>query len=67
MIRRHGLTRCRYKGDAGMQRWVGLGVLGDTLINLGTALARAKQADSNGNAADCNAALRRARELYGIF
>jgi len=39
--RRHGLTRCRYKGDAGMQRWVGLGVLGDTLINLGTALARA--------------------------
>ena len=40
--RRHGLTRCRYKGDAGMQRWVGLGVLGDNLINLGTALARAK-------------------------
>lgn len=39
--RRHGLTRCRYKGDAGMQRWVGLGVLGDNLINLGTALARA--------------------------
>jgi hypothetical protein len=31
------------------------------------ALARAKQADSNGNAADCNAALKRARELYGIF
>ena len=21
--RRHGLNRCRYKGDAGMQRWVG--------------------------------------------
>jgi IS5 family transposase len=40
--RRHGLTRCRYKGDAGMQRWVGLGVVGDNLINLGTALARAK-------------------------
>ena len=39
--RRHGLTRCRYKGDAGMQRWVGLGVIGDNLINLGTALARA--------------------------
>jgi IS5 family transposase len=39
--RRHGLTRCRYRGDAGMQRWVGLGVLGDNLINLGTALARA--------------------------
>ena len=31
------------------------------------ALARAKQADSDGNAADCNAALKRARELYGIF
>jgi IS5 family transposase len=38
--RRHGLTRCRYKGDAGMQRWVGLGVIGDNLINLGRALAR---------------------------
>src|SRR5947207_3480999 len=24
--RRHGLNRCRYKGDAGMKRWVGLGV-----------------------------------------
>jgi IS5 family transposase len=41
--RRHGLTRCRYKGDAGMKRWVGLGVLGDNLINLGTALARAER------------------------
>ena len=40
--RRHGLNRCRYKGDAGMKRWVGLGVLGDNLINLGLALARAK-------------------------
>jgi IS5 family transposase len=29
------------KGDAGMQRWVGLGVLGDNLIDLGAALARA--------------------------
>jgi transposase, IS5 family len=25
--RRHGLTRCRYKGDAGMKRWVGLGTI----------------------------------------
>src|SRR3989442_8955623 len=25
--RRHGLNRCRYRGDAGMQRWVGLGVI----------------------------------------
>ncbi len=40
--RRHGLSRCRYKGDAGMQRWVGLGVIGDNLINLGVALARSK-------------------------
>ncbi|MGH9669464.1 MAG: ISNCY family transposase, partial [Terriglobales bacterium] len=35
--RRHGLNRCRYKGDAGMKRWVGLGVIGDNLINLGVA------------------------------
>ena len=40
--RRHGLNRCRYKGDAGMKRWVGLGVLGDNLINLGIALARSQ-------------------------
>ena len=39
--RRHGLNRCRYTGDAGMKRWVGLGVIGDNLINLGRALARA--------------------------
>jgi IS5 family transposase len=37
--RRHGLNRCRYKGDAGMRRWVGLGVIGDNLITLGNALA----------------------------
>ena len=30
------------------------------------ALARAKQADAMGNAADCNAALQKARELYGV-
>jgi transposase, IS5 family len=36
--RRHGLNRCRYKGDHGMRRWVGLGVLGDTLINISCAL-----------------------------
>jgi IS5 family transposase len=40
--RRHGLNRCRYKGDAGMRRWVGLGVIGDNLIHLGAALARSK-------------------------
>ena len=38
--RRHGLNRCRYKGDAGMKRWVGLGVIADTLINIGCAMAK---------------------------
>jgi IS5 family transposase len=37
--RRHGLTRSRYKGDAGMQRWVGLGVIADNLINISRVLA----------------------------
>jgi len=37
--RRHGLDRCRYKGDSGMQRWVGLGIIGDNLITIGAALA----------------------------
>jgi IS5 family transposase len=37
--RRHGLNRCRYKGDAGMKRWVGLGVIADNLINIGRVLA----------------------------
>jgi IS5 family transposase len=37
--RRHGLRRCLYRGAEGMKRWVGLGVLADNLINIGTALA----------------------------
>ena len=37
--RRHRLNRCRYHGDAGMQRWVGLGVIADNLINIGRFLA----------------------------
>jgi IS5 family transposase len=37
--RRHGLNRCCYKGDRGMKRWVGLGVISDNLINIGRALA----------------------------
>jgi IS5 family transposase len=37
--RRHGLRRCLYKGDAGMKRWVGLGVIADNLIHMGDALA----------------------------
>ncbi len=36
--RRHGLARCRYRGTSGMQRWVGLGVIADNLINLGKHL-----------------------------
>ena len=36
--RRHGLNRCRYKGLPGIQRWVGLGVIADNLINIGHAL-----------------------------
>src|SRR5262249_10350916 len=39
---RHGLNRSRYRGDAGMHRWVGLGVIADNLINIG----RAKIADT---------------------
>ena len=35
--RRHGLNRCRYKGEDGMKRWVGLGVISDNLINIGRA------------------------------
>ena len=37
--RRHGLNRCRYRGQDGMERWVGLGVLADCVINIGNALA----------------------------
>jgi IS5 family transposase len=37
--RRHGLTRSRYKGNDGMKRWVGLGVIADVLINIGRVLA----------------------------
>lgn len=51
--RRHGLSRCRYKGDAGLKRWVGLGVIADNLISMGNALAKeakaaAKQANPCG-------------------
>ena len=37
--RRHGLQRCRYRGDDGMRRWVGLGVIADNLINIGRTIA----------------------------
>jgi IS5 family transposase len=37
--RRHGLNRSRYKGTPGMNRWVGLGVMADNMINIGIHLA----------------------------
>src|SRR5215469_15750759 len=40
--RRHGLNRSRYRGEEGMERWVGLGVVADTLINMGRVLASRK-------------------------
>jgi len=40
--RRHGLRRCLYRGEAGMKRWVGLGVIADNLHHLGTVLAERK-------------------------
>ena len=33
--RRHGLDRCRYRGYIGMNRWVGLGVIADNVVNIG--------------------------------
>lgn len=36
--RRHGLDRCYYKGFDGMQRWVGLGIIADNVINIGRAM-----------------------------
>jgi IS5 family transposase len=35
--RRHGLRRCRYHGESGMQRWIGLGVIANNLLVLGRA------------------------------
>jgi len=43
-----GINRSRYKGDDGMKRWVGFGVIADNVINIGAAMAKrsaeAKQA-----------------------
>lgn len=36
--RRHGLNRCHYPAEAGMKRWVGLGLIADTLVNIGRVL-----------------------------
>jgi transposase, IS5 family len=38
--RRHGLDRCRYEGCAGMNRWVGLGVIADNLVNIGRLMEK---------------------------
>ena len=40
--RRHGLRRCRYRGLAGMERWVGLGVIANDLLVLGRAGPRTR-------------------------
>ena len=37
--RRHGLQRSKYKGPDGIRRWVGLGVIADNVIHLGSHLA----------------------------
>jgi IS5 family transposase len=34
--RRHGLNRCRYHGEEGMHRWVGLGVIANNLVSTAT-------------------------------
>jgi IS5 family transposase len=38
--RRHGLRRCRYKGFVGMNRWVGLGVIADNVVNISRAMQK---------------------------
>jgi IS5 family transposase len=35
--RRHGLRRCRYRGESGMERWIGFGVIANNLLVLGRA------------------------------
>jgi len=39
VLKRHGLSRCRYRGVDGMKRWVGFAVIADNLINIGHVLA----------------------------
>jgi IS5 family transposase len=38
--RRHGLDRCRDKGFVGMERWVGLGVIADNIVNISRAMKK---------------------------
>jgi len=42
--RRHGLDRCLYRGQDGMKRWVGLGIIADNLISMGTVLSASAEA-----------------------
>jgi len=37
--RRHGMRRSLYKGSDGIRRWVGLALIADNLIHIGTHLA----------------------------
>jgi IS5 family transposase len=41
---RHGLNRSRYKGLDGTKRWVGLGVIADNIIHIGSHLANQQKA-----------------------
>jgi hypothetical protein len=38
--RRRGLDCCRYKGFVGMNRWVGLGIIADNVVNIGRAMEK---------------------------
>jgi len=38
--RRHGLDRCRYKGSVGMDRWVGLAVIADNVVNISRVMEK---------------------------
>lgn len=42
--RRHGLRRSLYRGSDGIRRWVGLGVIADNVIHIGTHLAQRGEA-----------------------
>jgi IS5 family transposase len=42
--RRFGLRRCRYRGPAGLERWVGWGIIAHNLRTIGRAVARRRAA-----------------------
>ncbi len=47
--RRHGLRRSLYRGPDGIRRWVGLGVIADNLIHIGTHLAELERVRAEGS------------------